>query len=135
MTRRSAERESFLADIVTTAVEGGINYWARVSGYRWHSPDMADGGGSAEPSPAGGGNAYCTVHEMGDEEEPIAEHKLTIDTIAHAFTVARDPDVKINPGYRAKLIELSLGGDDVDYDAGDADNLVQLGLFGELVYG
>jgi hypothetical protein len=35
MTARSAEREEFLASIVTTAVEGGTGYWATVSEYEW----------------------------------------------------------------------------------------------------
>jgi hypothetical protein len=133
MTARSAERETFLADIVVTAVEGGISYWARVGGYRWYSPDTV--GGSAEPSPAGGGNAYCTVYEMDDDAEPVAEYKLTIDTIAHAFTVVKRPETRISDSLRKRYTALSFGGDDVDYDASDADNLVQLGLFEELVYG
>ena len=49
---RSPEREQFLADIITGAVEGGTGYWAQVSGYVWDCPpaecratlhDMEDG--------------------------------------------------------------------------------------------
>lgn len=54
-TTRTLERETFLADVLTTA-ESSIRAWAHVQVYRWHLPGLT--GGGAIPAPGGGGNAY-----------------------------------------------------------------------------
>jgi hypothetical protein len=135
MTKRTAERETFLADIVTTAVEGGMNYWAQTSGYRWYSLSLPDGGGSADPSPAGGGNAYAKVHEFGDEPKVIKVHDLTIETVAKGIGILKKPETEISPYLRRTLLGADTENDAGEVDAEGADVLVQLGLFGEIVYG
>jgi hypothetical protein len=61
ITTRSPERADFLTTVITTAAEGGINYWAAVGGYRWYHPNLD--GGTAHPGLDGSANAYITVHE------------------------------------------------------------------------
>jgi hypothetical protein len=80
MTKRTPERAQFLADTLTTAVEGGINYWAYVDDYHWYSPDLD--GGTAEHED-GVANAYATVLDREDEDaEPV---RVDLDTIARGW--------------------------------------------------
>lgn len=126
MAKRSDALQELYASIITTAVEGGINYWARVGDYewsfKWHGDDKDD--------------ASVTVYEYGDDTEPASVHKVTTDTIAHAFTVLKKGPVKyLGEATRKRYIGAQFVPDEADLDAGDADNILQIGLFGELVYG
>lgn len=40
MSTTTTDRAQFLADIITTALEGGIGYWATATHYEWHDPDL-----------------------------------------------------------------------------------------------
>lgn len=137
MTQRSPEREQFLADVLTTAVEGGIQYWGLVSEYKheYSGVPVAD--------------TYAIVHEVspedGDEDEDgfaIRGRRVTIDTIAHGIQVLTTGE---NAGksfsldghdyWQQFLLANRTNGEDGDYDADIADNVLQAGLFGEVVYG
>lgn len=118
--QRSEARTEFLTYVLVTAVEGGINYWASVSGY--HPED-------ADPSRIG-----VTVHdELSDDA-----YRVTLDTIAKGISVLKDKD-KFPFAHRGYWLQFWLAdrtnGDDGDYDAGIADCILQAGLFGEVVYG
>jgi hypothetical protein len=132
MTTRSPERAQFLADVITTATEGGIQYWARVTGYRWFSPELE--GGTAEPGPGGTANAWV---ELVDAEEDDGErHRVDLDKIAHAFGVVRQGTPKgWNDDDVARMRQAYAELDAGEIDAGDADCLLQLAIFGEVVYG
>lgn len=136
--KRSPEREQFLADILTTAVEGGINYWAQVSEYKH------------EHSGVPVAETFAVVHEV-DPDEGIEEDedgyavrglRVTIDTIAHGIQVLTTGE---NAGksftvsgadyWKQFLLSNRTNGEDGDYDADIADNILQAGLFGEVVYG
>lgn len=136
---RSAERAEFLADILTTAVEGGINDWAAVSKYKWQDLDHAD--------------YFAIVHEV-DPDEGIEENdngyairglRLDIDVIAKGIGVIKSwkKEKDFEPNYfgdggaywREFLLADRTNGEDGDYDAIVADWIVQAGLFGEIVYG
>lgn len=115
MARRSAERTTYLADVMTTAIEGGINYWAsldtvstvedptEILGWRYDA-------------------AYVVDLEDGEE------YSISLDTIARGLNRISKirPDGHIASAHRAM--------DAGDLDAIDADIIVQYGLFGELVY-
>lgn len=123
MTKRSDERALFLADVVITAVEGGIGYWARTRNYRWDEGDDA------------AGQAYATV-EVFDADGALADWKLVnADTVAHGIGKIRDANFKINPDLRALILGADAENDAGNIDADAADVIVQAGLFGEIVYG
>lgn len=135
---RSPERESFLADIIVTAVEGGINYWASVTDYRWYDPSLD--GGNAEPAPNGGGNAVVTVYDMEDDED----EGVTVDlnSMAHAVNqISTRDDIKyLSSGVR-KIVQSasrqnSIAPDEgYDIDAHVADQVLQVAAYGEVVFG
>ena len=124
----STEQDQMYADIFTTAIEGGVNYWASVLSYKWTLPN-------SEQDLVG----FRAV--VIDQEEDGAEPQ-TIDRAVIVRGVREMSAMKFNPGSQAarcskNCTALSFGRnlDDLDFDADDADMIVQAGLFGEVVYG
>ena len=111
-----------LHGLFTTALEGGIGYWSVASAYHWRLPngeDDLDG-------------FYADVEET-EVRDPVA-HRIDADTILCGLRYFAQP----GDGYRrvrAVARAILLGDDEVDYDADDADAIVQAGLFNEVVYG
>lgn len=117
-------------DIAITAAEGGINYWAAAHSYdsrRW-APDVMVG--SIEVP------------------EDFVFYTLTGDTEGEPF----NPPIEVTPRLICRGIQRYLSGtpgvigwpegrtfNDMDdlaaMDADEADVVIQLGAFGELVYG
>jgi hypothetical protein len=136
MAKRTPEREQFLADVLTTAVEGGINSWSVTSEYKnEYSVPVAD--------------TFATVHEV-DPDEGIEEDedgyavrglRVDIDVIAKGIGVIKGFDYQPNyfgdggEYWRQFLLADRTNGSDGDYDAIVADWIVQAGLFGSIVYG
>ena len=138
--KRTAEREQFLADVLTTAVEGGINDWAYVSEYKH------------EYTPVPVAETFAIVHEVDpsdveedDEGYAIRGLRVDIDTIAKGIGVIKSwkAERDFQPNYfgdggaywREFLLADRTNGDDGDYDAIVADWIVQAGLFGTIIYG
>lgn len=115
MTRRSAERTTYLADVMTTAIEGGINYWASL-----------DTVSRVEDPTEILGWRYDAAHLV--DLEDGEEYTISLDTIAQGLNRISKilPDCHIASAHR----DMDAG----DLDANDADAVVQYGLFGELVY-
>jgi hypothetical protein len=123
--RRSEARTEFLTDMLTTAVEGGIQYWAQVVSYRWDCPAAA---------------RHVTIieHENTDQDDP-PKITVTLDMIASALgRFMRDEDgcrfVESAGDGQVKLANRT-NGDDGDVDAGDADCILQIAALGEVIYG
>lgn len=98
-----------IKDIVITACEGGVNYWAKVGQY---DPD----------------NGTATLLEIDYDYNPpqvIKRHKLTPAIVRKGIRLALQSEHE-----HIRRIAVS---DDID--AEEADVLVQLGLLGEIVYG
>ena len=115
MTQRGEERTTFLADVMTTALEGGINYWAEV-----------DDVSTVEDPNEVLGWRYNGAHLVGYEDGE--GYSIDLNTIARGLNLiaAKYPASHITKGNREQ--------DAGDIDAIDADAVVQYGLFGELVY-
>lgn len=133
MTKRTAARETMLADIATTAIEGGINYWAQVSSYNFYSPYLKAYPDDLEPSPNGGGNVYAIIHDVEDDEK---EYTVTIDVIARGLK-----NVIAGCKYAGESLQKAAreanrtNETPVEMDSLMADEILQAGLFGEIVYG
>lgn len=145
-TRRSAERESFLALIITTALEGGIGYWSQATEYRWYYPDIA--GGTADPAPNGGGNAFARIIETEANVDPeeCPTWDITPDVVATGLRrIASTQDIRYLNATDRKTIRYcdrhnTTAPDDGpdwarDIDSDLADVIVQVALLGEVVYG
>jgi hypothetical protein len=134
MSTRTAEREEFLADVITAAVEGGTGYWAQVSQYQY----VMDGdikvycGEKVE-----GGGTRATLHEMNDDETGYKSDELvvTTDTIAAGIAKLADRQVQLNVRILDHILEANRENDATNIDADDADIIVQVALLGEIIYG
>lgn len=122
---RTADRETFLAIIITTAVEGpyGVTTWAEVTDYGWCDPSL--GPGSLEPSPAGGGNARVEILHASDDPKS-GSYVVDLDAIARGLRVFR----KEQPDWYRR----SFAGEEPDFDQIDADAVLQCSVLGEVVY-
>lgn len=127
--------DEMLHTVFVTAMEGGVQYWTHVNGYRW----TADG--STEDR-----QGFTALLHFDDpfDDAGMLDREVNRDTIAEGFElIAQGPKEFMPEGQRhkflammhARLAGLSDNAVDVDYDAGDADNLVQVALFGKVIYG
>lgn len=127
----SAARDQLLADIFTTAIEGGINYWSECSSYHWRNPDGTD---DLRGFKADINDLYNLLDP--DDDDSGQPHHVDRSTLVKGYTLAttthRDR-IRWSCGEQPPLVITD--DTDWDYDAGDADVIVQLGLFGEVVYG
>jgi hypothetical protein len=150
---RSDERTEFYEDIITTAVEGGTGYWAQVSQYQF----SYDGETRLSVGEQVGEGTRAVLHAIKDDESGYEEegHVLDAALIAHAFGVLRrlvqdretdngqpgglsttkGENAHLSAKHRKHLLGAYADLDAGDIDADDADILVQLGLFGKVVYG
>lgn len=115
---------SLLIDIVVTAIEGGIDYWINVSTY-----DPAKGTATIYFDP------FST--EQGEKEQ---KREITPETVlAGLQLLASEKEIKwLWAETRTRIVGAALGDPEdffVREDAGTADVIVQLGLFGEVVFG
>ncbi|WKW86167.1 hypothetical protein SEA_JONJAMES_194 [Gordonia Phage JonJames] len=124
------KRKAFLSDILITAE---LNYWATV--------DLP----VVEDAPDDYILDYITVGYRVTPYDDNRERLVTLATIERGLAMMRHPSCSyINNGYRPdyhgstqqRFAQLSdTDGDEGDYDTLDADAIIQLGLFGKVVYG
>lgn len=122
--RRSPERTQFLADILTTAVEGGINYWAEVSDYTWDFDNP--------------GVAFVRVYCIEDDDlTPPEGVPVDIEKIAKAIARILDPQIPTDlSATNVKMIrDASKENDAGDVDADLADCIMQVAVLGDVIYG
>lgn len=121
-----AVRPEALHGLFVTALEGGIGYWSVATRYRWSIP------GTDGEDDLDGFHAVIEEVETGEDTPPV--HRIDAACILRGLLHFAAP----GDGYRhvrQVARALLLGDDEVDYDAEDADCIVQAGLFGEVVYG
>lgn len=163
-TNKLRDRRKFLHDVFVTAIEGGIQYWAVVKKYHWLKPEARNNNGLSwnEDLDLDGFHAVlvpslaAVVGCWGvwdDAEKDTAELTVDADVIRRGVTLfkrrclgeidSRGKDVP--PGkrtvlredhyWRQFLVAERTNGEDGDYDAEVADQILQFGLFGQAVYG
>jgi len=114
--------EQEIDDIMVTAFEGGVNYW--VGNINFAGIYIAP---SARPLTEDG-HARC-IYEMLSQGFGLNVLGLDYDEDIEVWHLTLD---KFNKGVQIWLNE---GGDIENYDADDADRIIQYALFDELVYG
>lgn len=115
-------RTDVLFTTFITALEGGIGYWSDCETYRWRKPGTDD-------EDREGFEATVLVDGRGD---PVA---INADVIRRGFLKLQDEGVQVSPTIQQAGLLAWFCPDQDDLDATDADVIVQLGLFGEIVYG
>lgn len=131
--RRSRERVQFLADVIVSAVEGGgygVQTWAEVTGYKWHADDLEGGTAGAVEYTA------AQLRELDDFGQPMGEPiQLTIDLVAKGVGAIDRGVADVGETFRRRVREASRDNDAGAFDVIDADAIVQVAVFGAVVYG
>ncbi len=122
-TQAPSALDQLFFDIFVTALEGGIGYWSTCQHYHWS-------------------NADCTEDHKGflahisDSEDEDEEYTIDRNVVAKGYGLATSATWRSRINWSSSKPPVVVGPDtDWDYDAGDADVIVQLGLFGDVVYG
>ncbi len=119
--------KEFTAGIIEDAVESGIGYWAQIDSYHWTDPELRKG--DTEYS------VMAHITEIGDGDSGT-KYVINHSIIKRAFRRLIKDVPGLHPQIRARIYSQSLvESRDAEIDAGDADILVQIGLFGEVKYG
>ena len=127
------ERDKLLHYIFTTALEGGIGYWSTCDEYHWRLPVR-----NASPPPSLDEDWHGFYASIDDDEDDGRHYRIDREVMERGYALATDPVA----GWRRlcwstepppAIVREHL--DDWDYDACDADMIVQLGLFGDVKYG
>lgn len=127
-TTRSSERTQFLVDVLSTAVELGISYWAETIHVEDHT-GTTPAGDNLDPNGTGG-NCYTAIIR---DREAGAEHTVGIETITRG--AARMASASIDNDLVHDFREANrTNGARGDIDAANADMALQMGLFGDLRY-
>lgn len=139
--KRTDERNEFLTDILTGAIENYGYGWFEVDEYKWESVPLGD--------------AYAVITQNEEEDEP--QHRVDLDVIARGLGVIRDAQMRVDdeypndgevlhnrtsgkrlymaPGRRRNIMLADrTNGDDGDLDVVDYLNIVECGLFGAVLY-
>lgn len=125
-----------LRDIVTTAVEGGIDYWAHCKKYQWyrvlqpgeirHENDVAPEGRISLPFP---------VATIVPDEDPGEFAETTITPEHIRLGIERVLSGGVNATIKGYVLQAVCENDASYIDADAADSIVQLGVLGSIVYG
>lgn len=127
--------DEFYTDILTTAVEGGIGYWSAASSYDWDCA-VEDRG------------VTLVIDDVSADEVVIPTITSDVDTVTVRLTL-RDIDRGVKkviggavPKTYSSLVENALTLRDTcpdnglgDIDADVADIIVQVALFGKIIFG
>lgn len=112
--------DQLCADILCTALEGGIGYWSSASDIKKSQ-----------------GEDWQYVSAVLTDCEGDEDWKHVVDYAAIRLGIQRvlDPGFRVNQSIRAAVLSCALGPDNADYDAETADVIVQAACFNEIVYG
>ena len=133
-TKKMSKREIFLSDVIITAVEGGIGYWSLCSEYDCGIDfDTVDENTlDATRKPA---KAVILEEEEDKDTKYVVDNKLVAKAFRRIMGKGEIPYT--GNEWRERMARAYKDVDDgvCDIDSGDADCIVQIGLFGEVRYG
>jgi hypothetical protein len=128
--------DQMLWDVFVTALEGGINDWAACEGYQCFKDDR-----NTNNLDGFFADIIDAEYEKGDADAEFPPTRINRAIMARAFDrVAVGPVEGWHESYRGKFLVMLqsrlVGMDvDVDFDAYDAQALVQVGLLGSVIFG
>ena len=120
------DRKSFLSEIIVTAVEGGIDYWADLRRYQWsNGSDGHLDHASVEVKP---------VEVRPADKVPewvVVDHAL----IENGLAALRTGTIRINRDMLGDILASDVTNDSGEIDSDAADVIVQVSMFADIVYG
>jgi hypothetical protein len=144
----------------TTAIEGGINYWASVQSYHWIKPEFHDHRGhiagcedidgfKAEINPPGEDGEWGVFDTDKDTQTLTIDLAVMergallfrrycqgeIDGQGQPVAIEDWKPLRDDHYWRQWLVQEATNGKEGDSDAEVADQIVQWGLFGKGIYG
>lgn len=119
---------ALLSGVLETAHEGGINYWALVSD--WQMADNPEAQDDLD-------RRLLLSFKVRDIEDPAHSevHEIDHEKLAFAIQQVLDSNAMLRKDIRESIVRSVMAGDAGDIDAEAADCLVQIALFGSIVYG
>ncbi|MEV4454481.1 hypothetical protein [Microbispora sp. NPDC049633] len=135
-----AERSPYFSDLFFTACEGGVNYWAAVCKYDVDAltatlvrfDEVPDG--ILQKMYLNSAQLVADVAAKLDEIPAEFKHDVNPDTIGRGI-LALDAPVKGLNDERRERLRAECYAEEPDFDGDDADVIMQIGIFGEVVYG
>ena len=123
--------DQMLFDIFVTALEGGIGYWSVCSEYH-----IRFGPEHNHVEDVKGFVAVITNTVEDDPQYDGGEHRIDRAVINKGYRLASSSEWRNRLSWSSSKPPMVIGPDtDWDFDAGDADMIVQLGLFEDVMYG
>jgi hypothetical protein len=141
----SEARKRLCHSIFTTALEGGINDWSSCNSYHWAKPEASPEMSVDESADID--SFYAVIEETENPDEESGEypkHRIDLAVIdrgikrlASRECLCAGQPLEVYGRWHNLGLKLSVrsGDEDVDFDASDADAVVQAGLFNDIVYG
>lgn len=113
------KRHEYLSEIRECAMNGGINYWAKIHAYTWK--DNADTG------------FHSTLTIIDTYEDKL--YRITDALLEKGLKALRSGNIEIDKELLGLIVVSDILSDSIDIDAICADCIIQASLFSELVYG
>jgi hypothetical protein len=120
--------DQLCADIMSTALEGGIGYWAQADAIM-RTPENAEGSFDY---------VACFIAELNDDESGYDwdnRYRLDYSVIRLGLQRLTQGTVKVNSEIKRDIYTAITENDAGFIDADGADCIVQAGLLGEIRYG
>jgi hypothetical protein len=113
------DTQQFLSDVIVTAVEGGINYWSEIKSYKIRD-----------------GVAECQVRiDPRVDNSDNNWHILSPSGIKSGILKINRGNTELCKDYRKQIAGAWATKDAGDIDAPLADVIVQVALYGEIIFG
>ena len=122
--------EQLARDVMTTAVEGGINYWAE-----FRCVDRVDAEGSPNHLDIISFHVRPAEESFGKGDVRELWQEVTVEKVLEAMRTITTNDKLVNSSIQSDIILGLLHNDACHIDAEGADCIVQVACFGELVFG
>lgn len=129
-----------LRDVLTTAVEGGIGYWSQAETYKWRDQTgtkthkRVDGVVELEPVYMERNWPEVTLVPAEDPDD-FERVTVTPEHLRKGLQLALTPGIlNVRSNTFTNAMEALFQDDSGYIDADAADNILQLGLFGKLVF-
>lgn len=130
--------DRLMRELMTTAVEGGINYWCDLT----KRPERVTGGDFDEAEDMNVITFEADIHDgpvacdhPDIEAAEIGRFKMDAATMRQGIARLLAPDAQVSPATKNCVLLMGIDAEADQGDAETADAIVQFAVFGEIVFG